>query len=341
MNKKELFKKIEKIIQNIKKEYNLGKSKEDLHYSIVLLARGMFLEFLVKSNFLPNYDSFKDSKYINVFDLYTEKEEFLVIPKNLQMLDLTETNDDVLQFFGWVFETFMDPDTASVTGSFYTPSELCTDINQWAFDLYEKNNTIQDGISIIDPCCGASGVLIESVKKLSKKINKPVNEIIEKNIFGIDINQEAVLLSKIRLSVMSLLEPGVLPKKINIKHGSIFDISEKYDIIVGNPPYLGLKKVKALPDVVSWCKSNNIAVSDLYILITLKSYNILKEFGAITYLTSNTYFTDIGKKHFRDFLSGLDSSRPTSELELVNIGSGVFDNATVNVAVFSFIKGKK
>lgn len=292
---------------------------KDNHYSILLLARAIYRRFLEEKNLTE--------ENLRILTPYKQETELILPPSSYAQ----EIKGDLSEVSGWIFEAFMDQDTSKVTGSHYTPDYLTNDIVDKALELYSQYSPIDDGIKVCDPCCGASGMLIPAIKKLSRILCKSYQEVINQNIFGLDINEEAVQLSKIRLAMLCLDVNNPLPDP-NIQTSNLFHHTNKYDIIVGNPPYLSNKATKAIPEVQDYLKEIKKPPSDLYIAATYKSHELLNPNGSLAYLTPNTYYTDINKKHFRDFLT------QQRGLEIINVGGGVFERATVNVAIVSFVK---
>ncbi len=104
-----------------------------------------------------------------------------------------------------------------------------------------------------------------------------------------------------------------------------------FDVVIGNPPYFSLSKVKEQSDYFS--KANYKTYSkgaDIYCLFYELGGSILKNFGFLTYITSNSWqrslYGDLLKKYF------IDNLQP---IALVNIEDvQIFEEATVESNIF-------
>lgn len=104
-----------------------------------------------------------------------------------------------------------------------------------------KVKSIDENNKILDPSCGGGYFLIEIYKYISyahPELDK--RHIVENMLFGIDIDDFSIFLSKMGL----IFHTGLDDIKFN-DYNQDFLIDEidmgKFDIIIGNPPYVGHK----------------------------------------------------------------------------------------------------
>lgn len=75
-----------------------------------------------------------------------------------------------------------------------------------------------------------------------------------------------------------------------------------FDIVIGNPPYIALQKMKKMSEVYSKCGFETYNSSaDIYCLFTEHGFNLLKDGGVLCYIMMNKWMkTDYGKelRHF-------------------------------------------
>lgn len=84
----------------------------------------------------------------------------------------------------------------------------------------------------------------------------------------------------------------------------MFGIKQNFDIITGNPPYVNSKKIEKIIRKTYWNLYKNILTGDmdLYQLFIAFGINNLNEGGVLSYVTTNSYFTNQSFKLLRDFL---------------------------------------
>lgn len=169
-------------------------------------------------------------------------------PKTLRTMciylsEIDEANIDE-DLNGKLYEYFIgrDPTTIKDLGQFFTNRKIVNMvvdvIDNLGYLKLDKKNNIP---TICDPTCGTGGFLFGLVNKLMKKYPK-INWIEQqKNVYGYDISMSCVRSTKLNLLCLT----GVLFNNIS-HHNSLTEKIEpdKYDIILGNPPYGGDRKNK-------------------------------------------------------------------------------------------------
>ena len=124
-----------------------------------------------------------------------------------------------------VFEIMVCKGAKQGAGVFYTPenvARMMAEINLG--DDLGWNKTV------LDPCCGAGVFLLQAAEILHRKLHKPFINIIEDNLYGVDILQQNVQRTKILLSLLAL-EHGEDKKniKFNIIHGDTLALKDFND----------------------------------------------------------------------------------------------------------------
>jgi len=111
-----------------------------------------------------------------------------------------------------------------------------------------------------------------------------------------------------------------------------------FNVIIGNPPYVRQEKIKELkPRLKIENYSSYNGTADLYIYFFEKGFNLLKENGILSYITSNKYTRAKYGKEFRKFV--LDNA---NILEYIDFnGVKVFESATVDTSIFAYQKSHK
>ncbi|MBU3158678.1 N-6 DNA methylase [Clostridium frigoris] len=190
-------------------------------------------------------------------------------------------------------------------GTVYTPEPITS---------YMIENTIKAAqiinnpyIRIVDPSCGTGNILIccfRFLRNLYKDnliyINKKTefkldekdidNHIIRYNLFGFDIDDIAL---KILVIDLYDLSKGCVLKNIFNKDFLLNKNKCKYDIVIGNPPYVGKKSIDN--EYASFLKIRYKKVyrdkGDLSYCFFEKALEDLSEGGKLTFITSR-YFIE-------------------------------------------------
>ncbi len=248
------------------------------------------------------------------------------LPKNFKKLNKSETKQkDALESYREYLLGLKILDPACGSGAF---------LNQALNYLLEEHNFIDEGMRTL---MGGSVLGLYDVKK----------GILENNLYGVDINAEAVEIAKLSLwlrTVESGRKLNKLADKIKVGNSLIDDKSVAddafvweeefsevfaqggFDVVIGNPPYVQLQSMGEMSNVL---KKQNYQTyektGDLYVLFYELGNQLLKENGLLGYITSNKWMRANYGKSLRKYLS--DESNPKI---LIDLGSGIFESATVD-----------
>ncbi|MBI4052958.1 MAG: N-6 DNA methylase [Candidatus Diapherotrites archaeon] len=223
-----------------------------------------------------------------------------------------DANQITLKNIERIFELLIEAKDRKLNGAFYTPEFIINYINN---QTIKKHNLI-----VCDCSCGSGAFLVLATEKLAKLGKKPIIEIIENNIFGVDILESNVNRTKTILSLLAL-ENGEDKEEIifNIKLGDsldpntfnwkkefpeVFDKNGGFDTIIGNPPYVRIQNLQE--NVRNKISSNWATAStgnvDLFIPFFELGIQLLNKNGSLGYITPNSYFASLAGKQLRKFL---------------------------------------
>lgn len=140
-------------------------------------------------------------------------------------------------------------------GTIYTPKEIS---DYMIRRVISKEDIINNPyIKILDPASGCGNILIpcymylydiykENLKEINKKnklnlsIDTVGSHIVKNNIFGMDIDGVAL---KILIIDLFLISKEVKPQNFKNEDFLLDDFKDRYEIIIGNPPYIGHKSI--------------------------------------------------------------------------------------------------
>ncbi|TDT50806.1 Eco57I restriction-modification methylase domain-containing protein [Fonticella tunisiensis] len=146
---------------------------------------------------------------------------------------------NIKRSIGEVYQNLCYKELKKQMGSFYTPHEIVDFMVKRALeDVSLKENPY---IRIADPSCGGGYFLISLFEHLVQKgrdegLANVEEHVLQNNLYGSDIDENAVMITALELYDRT----GYVFKNID-KKDFLLDSKEKYDIIIGNPPYMGHK----------------------------------------------------------------------------------------------------
>ena len=228
-------------------------------------------------------------------------------------------------------------------------------------------------LTICDPACGSGAFLNQALDFLIKEhyyidelqtkllgglIVFPdiTNDILEKNIYGVDINEESVEIARLSLWLRTAKKGRALTTlNDNIKCGnSLIDDAEVagdkafswkkefpkvfekggFDVVVGNPPY-GASFNKSEKKVIKEVYLSYQYKFESYLYFYEKGIEILSDCGYLSFITPELFLRLEKSKNIRSLL--LDK---TNVLEIKFCGENVFDDVKVNSIILTLKKQK-
>jgi len=234
----------------------------------------------------------------------------------------------------------------------YLSKNRATNVNELISEYFDNIEVLEKKIreiKILDPACGSGAFLIKTVEillEIYREIQqmkprvaaqytlgewseeKEITKIIENNIFGVDINQESVEITKLSL----FLKMATVDKKLSdlsktirvgnslVSEKSIDDKafnwelefkdvmnSSKFDIILGNPPYLNIKGLRAGHEhLIKSLEENYVSSTqryDFYVLFLERASKLLKKNGYLGYIIPHKFTNAQFGKGIRKYLT--------------------------------------
>ena len=236
-------------------------------------------------------------------------------------------------------------------------------------EFWQQYREAVRNIKIIDPACGSGAFLITAFefllnynKYLDDKIfdlvgtsdlfSDRTKEILQNNIFGVDLNRESVEITKLSLWLKTADKNKTLASlENNIKCGnSLIDDPEiagdlafnwekefpeifangGFDIVVGNPPYGVNFDDKTKKYLLEFDKL--VPDYEIYIYFISLYRKILKNNGYLSYIFPNTFLSTLFGKKYRENLFNTITVKEIIDLSNDN----TFVDASVRTIIFSF-----
>jgi type I restriction-modification system DNA methylase subunit len=247
---------------------------------------------------------------------------------------------------------------------FITDKKLQTKTKKALLDkLSDYRNWLLD-LTICDPACGSGAFLNQALEFLiaehryvdelqakllgdSMILSDIENSILERNIYGVDLNDESVEIAKLSLWLRTAQKGRKLNSlNNNIKCGNSLIDDPKvagdkafswenefpevfakggFDVVIGNPPYVRQELLGQQQKDVFSEKYKNVfnGIADLYVYFYDLSISILKKNGMLGFITPNKWMERKYGHELRSYLIHLDI------LQIINFGElKIFEDAS-------------
>jgi predicted type IV restriction endonuclease len=315
--------------------------------------------------------------------LYRTKDDFV-------SYDFSAIDADVL---GTVYEQYLShilkktEKRASLTenhvhkkeqGIYYTPTYIVDYIVRNTLgELLKEKKTDLENIKVLDPACGSGSFLIKTFDVLNEYYERNITNysqtqldfktgipfttkvrILQNNIFGVDLDKQAVEITQLNL-LLKIAEKGHrLPLlEQNIRCGNSLVDDEKladdkafkweeqfneimreggFDVVIGNPPYVRQEELSEIKPYLEANYETYQGTADLFVYFFEKELKILKEDGYFGMIVSNKWLRAGYGKNLRKLLSGFWIE------EFIDFGDlRVFADATIYPCIIIIRKIKK
>ena len=293
-----------------------------------------FIEYYEKNMKLFDVKSVLLFKEYNEFNFFDKSYEIRIINMFKNLEENIEINKLKYLSISKLYENLISDKERKILGQVYTPEDVIENMVNLVFE----NTQINLNTKILDPACGGGYFLLQIFKRIKEYIvkNKINNSgcikkyIIENMIYGVDIDKFSTFLTKISL----LFESDVIDINFNIFEYDFlieFHPNCKFDIIIGNPPYIGHKNIGKEYSSCLKIKYSEVFYdkSDISYCFFKASHNFLNEKGTICFITSRYFLEAKYADKLRSYIK--------DNLKILKIfdynGQKVFKNAIISPVI--------
>lgn len=215
----------------------------------------------------------------------------------------------------------------------FAPSEKASQVKFWKSYLAALR-----GFTVVDPACGSGAFLVAAFELLAREYRgviellamlgegvdfDPFDEIVTKNLYGVDINAESVEITRLALWLKtarnkhrlqnleatvkigdSLIEEGKWTERPFNWRATFSDVFAQggFDVVIGNPPYVRMEFLKKFKPYLE--KHYVVADdrTDLYAYFFERGVRILRGGGRLGFISSSTFFRTGSGEKLRTFL---------------------------------------
>lgn len=249
---------------------------------------------------------------------------------------------------GEIYKNLIPTNMKKKLGQVFTPSKTIKEIiaNTPIKSIYLSNPYM----SVLDPACGSGDFLIEIFRTIVEIIDENrvylaehfeidlssiENHVLKNNLHGCEIDQFTAFLASANLRIVSGCVDAPDIKTVDYL---FYEEMQSFDLIIGNPPYIGHKNLQ-----IAYKKAlkNKYLVysdkADISYCFFEKCFTDLKNYGILTFITSRYFLEAEHAKTLREFI--IDHY---SIIGIIDYGGlNLFQNIGISPVIITLSKGSE
>lgn len=212
-------------------------------------------------------------------------------------------------------------------------------------------------LKILDPACGSGAFLNQALEFLIREhkglqANLAImgditayyeieTAILEHNLYGVDINEDAVEIAKLSLWLRTASKGRTLTNLSEriVCANSLLDmpfLENSFDVVIGNPPYVRQEAIKEIKPQLQEKYETYTGTADLFVYFYELGIRMLKPNGLKGFICSNKFFRAKYGENLRKYILENISIEEIADFN----GVKVFEDATVDSVITVFKKQK-
>lgn len=302
---------------------------QSIVYSIIYFYwKGRFKD--EKEFNLPKYSYKKQIKKVNVEIIDSCK----ILGKYAATLEVIEAS----YLIGNLYTATIPDEIRSTNGVYYTPPNLTSRL----LNLVEKTGINWSTAKILDPACGGGAFLAPVALRMVSVLNQDSNSVIthvENHLKGFEIDSFSAWLSQVFVEVAvskhCLIAKRRLKNIIEVRNSlAIEDAPEKFDLIIGNPPYGRIKLEKGIRKKFENCLYGH---ANLYGLFVHVAFQLIQRKGVIAFVTPTGF---LGGEYFKKLRSFICGHGTPIEFDFISFRKGIFEDVLQETMLAIYREGK-
>lgn len=215
-----------------------------------------------------------------------------------------------IEFLIEFFEALLEKENVTENGIVFTPKYIADYINNCV--MLHIGEYCAD-LKFIDPGCGCGIFLVSAAELIKNKFKKSLVEILNSNIFGIDIDRDNVRRCKIVLNLFALMN-GESNEQLHLNiacadslkknWNELFNV-DGFDCIVGNPPYVNTHDMskETAQFLKKTFQTTKTGVYNIFYAFVEHAMNFLTKEGKLSYIVPNNFLTIKSATDLRELLA--------------------------------------